>query len=258
MKAAVRPWSGPEGKVQVRFALTPARDSPLARIDARWRLAGLLAILAAAAAVRTGGGALLALAAALVLAALARMDWDWYAGRLLLVAAFLAAFVVPVPFLARMGWAEGALLAGVLLLKALALFTLAAVLLVTAPVEVTLKAAHGLRLPGLLTQLLLLSYRYLFVLGDELARLRIALRVRGFRNRPNRHSYRTVAAAAGTLVVRGHERGERIAAAMRCRGFDGRFRALVGFRTRAGDVLATAGMAAASAGLLGLDWYWRS
>ena len=62
--------------------------------------------------------------------------------------------------------------------KALALATLAAVLLVSAPLDATLKAAHALRVPGLLIQLALLSYRYLFVLGDELARLRIALRCR--------------------------------------------------------------------------------
>lgn len=241
----------------VRFALPPAIDSPLARLDARWRLAGLLAVVAAAASVRTAGAAALALLAALLLAALARMDWGWYFRRLLLITFLLAAFLVPMPWLSRIGWAEAGLLAGVLLLKALALFTLAAALLVTAPVEVTLKAARGLRIPGLLIQLLLLSHRYVFVLGDELARLRIALRVRGFRNRPNLHSYRTVAAASGTLVVRGHERGERVAAAMRCRGFDGQLRALVAFRTRAGDVVAAAALFAASAGLLGLDWYWR-
>ena len=41
---------------------------------------------------------------------------------------------------------------------------------------------------GLLVQLTLLSYRYLFLLADELGRLRIALRVRGYRNRVAAHS----------------------------------------------------------------------
>ena len=102
-------------------------------------------------------------------------------------------------------------------------------MLATAPLEVTLKAAHALRVPGLLVQLALLSYRYLFVLGDELARLRVALRVRGYRHRANWHSYRTVGHVAGTLLVRGYERAERVGQAMRCRGFDGRFRSLTEF-----------------------------
>jgi cobalt/nickel transport system permease protein len=138
-----------------------------------------------------------------------------------------------------------------MLVKAVALVSLAAVLLVSAPLDATLKAAHALWLPGLLVQLALLSYRYLFVLGDELARLRVALRVRGFRNRANLHAYRTVAAATGTLLVRGHERAERVAAAMRCRGFDGRFRSLVEFRTRTLDVLA---FVVIVAGVVGLCW----
>ena len=53
----------------------------------------------------------------------------------------------------------------VLLCKAAALVLLALVVLATAPLDATLKAAHALRVPGLLVQLTLLSYRYLFRLG---------------------------------------------------------------------------------------------
>jgi cobalt/nickel transport system permease protein len=144
-------------------------------------------------------------------------------------------------------------LVALFLLKAAALATLAAILLVSAPLDATLKAAHALYVPGLLIQLVLLSYRYLFVLGDELARLRVALRVRGFRNRPNRHSYRTIGQVAGTLLVRGYERAERVSQAMRCRGFDGRFRSLVSFRTRLVDVLALLLVVAAALSVVWLD-----
>jgi cobalt/nickel transport system permease protein len=154
------------------------------------------------------------------------------------VAFLLALFVLPVPFLSRGEWSEGWRLAGLFLFKGLALFTLSGVLLVTAPLEASLTAARALFIPGLLVQLVLLCYRYLFVLGDELARLRVALRVRAFRNRATWHCYRTIGAAAGTLLVRGYERAERVGHAMRCRGFDGRFRSLATFRTRAVDVLA--------------------
>ena len=77
---------------------------------------------------------------------------------------------------------------------------LALVLLATAPLDATLKAAHALRVPGLLVQLTLLSYRYLFLLADELGRLRIALRMRGYRNRANVHSYRTIGAVTRGLA----------------------------------------------------------
>ena len=56
-------------------------------------------------------------------------------------------------------------------------------ILATAPLDATLKAAHCLRVPGLLVQLALLSYRYLFVLAEELGRLRVALPVAGYAGR---------------------------------------------------------------------------
>ena len=119
----------------------------------------------------------------------------------------------------------------------------------TAPLEATFKAAHALRLPGIIVQLMLLTYRYLFVLSAEFARLRIALRVRGYRNRVNRHSYRTIGHVAGTLLVRGSERAERVGQAMRCRGFDGRFRSLTEFHAKWTDVVFFVVVLAVSASL---------
>jgi cobalt/nickel transport system permease protein len=239
--------------VQVRFTPPPLTHSPLGRLDARWRLAALIVALVAAAVPRTLTAAGAALVGAFLLATLARLPWRWYLGRLAVVGVLLLLFVVPLPLLADVAPLEGVRLAAVILLKSLALFTLGCVLLVTAPLETTLKAAHALYIPGVLVHLMLLSYRYLFVLGDELARLRIALRVRGFRNRAGWHAWRTAGAAAGTLLVRGHDRGERVAHAMRCRGFDGRFRALAAFRTTASDVLALVLVLLAAAGLVSLD-----
>jgi cobalt/nickel transport system permease protein len=155
--------------------------------------------------------------------------------------------------------AHGALVALLLSVKAVTVLTLALVLLAAGPLDATLKASRSLRVPGLFVQLGLLTYRYVFVLGDELRRLRIALRVRGYRNRPTRHSYRTLGHVAGTLLVRGHERAERVGQAMRCRGFDGRFRSLATFRTTLADVLFFAVVVGGAGTLLGWDWWvWRA
>jgi cobalt/nickel transport system permease protein len=236
--------------MQVRFTPPPVTDSPLARLDARWRLVALLAAIVAAAWGESIAVAGLALVGAVVLAWLARVPWPWYLARLLVVGILLAVFVVPVPLLAQ---SDGFRLAAVILLRSLALFSLACVLLVSAPLETTVKAAQALYVPRLLIHLMLMGYRYLFVLGEELARLRIALRVRGFRNRASMHAWRTVGAASGTLLVRGHDRADRVAHAMRCRGFDGRFRALSAFHTTARDVFSFVLVLVLSAGLIALD-----
>jgi cobalt/nickel transport system permease protein len=229
----------------LRLTPPPRPDSLLAQLDPRWRLAALVPAAFAAAVLRTVPAAAAALAGALLLAALARLPPRWLLTRLGALGLFLLLFAAPLPLLLEgEGWdwgpvhlSEHGLAAGALLcLKAVTVVTLALVALAASPLDETLKAAHSLRVPGLLVQLALLTYRYVFLLGEELRRLRVALRVRGFRNRATRHSWRTLGHVAGTLLVRGHERAERVGQAMRCRGFDGRFRSLTAFRTTLADV----------------------
>lgn len=242
----------------------PAPDSVLRRRDPRWKLAALLLAATAAAVLRTVPAAALALAGALTLAALAHMPARWYFQRLGLLLPLLALFVLWLPFavadpepLARVGplslSAKGARLALLIFLKALAVVTLFWVLLISAPLPATLHAAHSLRLPGLFVHLSLLTYRYVFVLAAELERVRVALRVRGFRARADLRTYRTVAHVTGMLLVRGHERAERVGQAMRCRGFDGRFRSLAEFRTTPADVAFFTAVALAVAALAAWD-----
>ncbi len=240
------------------LAAIPAPDSPLRKLDARWKLAAVGVAIVAAAVLRTLPAAGAALAGALALAAAGRLPARWFLARLGATALVLAPFVLTLPFLLPgpdgevPSWAglSAALLLG---LKAATLVTLALVLLVSSPLTDTLKAAHALRVPGLLVHLFVLTWRYAFLIAEEMGRLRIALRVRGYRNRPTRHSYRTIGHVAGTLLVRGHERGERVGQAMRCRGFDGRFRSLTAFRTARADVTFFLLVAASSAGLLAWD-----
>ena len=245
------------------FTPPPLTDSPVSRLDPRWKLAALAVAVLATAILRTLPASALALLLALLLAGLSRLPPRWYLARLGAAVLFLAFFALPLPFLLREPGMEGSSLlhfswhgaaVGLMLTaKGLTLVTLMLVLLATAPLDATLKAAHSLRVPGLLVHLGLLTFRYAFLLADELGRLRVALRVRGYRNRATRHCYRTVGHVTGTLLVRGHERAERVGHAMRCRGFDGRFRALTDFRTRPADVLASLVVVAAAAGIWWLD-----
>jgi cobalt/nickel transport system permease protein len=243
----------------------PCPESALRHLDPRWKLAALLSAVLAVPALQTLRGALAAVAVALVLAMLGRLPRRWTLLRLGTVALLVAPFLLLLPLLHRAGgpsWELGPVAlslhgfdAGLLLgLKTLALTLLVLVLLTSAPLADTFKAAQALRVPSLLVQLALLTYRYVFVLTAELSRLRVALRVRGYRNRANLHSYRTVGHVAGMLLVRGYERAERVGQAMRCRGFDGRFRSLTEFRTRLADVVFFVLTVGSVAVLIAWDW----
>jgi cobalt/nickel transport system permease protein len=240
------------------------RDSPLARRDARWRLAAFGLAVPAVALLRQPGPAAVALAFALVLAWLGRVPGPWYAARLGIVLIALVPFLVVVPFTVDRGerlweWRflhvtnAGLLVAATLAMKTIALVMLALTLLASAPLHVTLAAAGRLGVPRLLVHVTVLTYRYVFLLLDELNRLRMALRVRGFRNAMTGHAYRTVGRVTGTLIVRGSDRAEGVAQAMRCRGFDGHFRTLHSFRTKPADVLLFGLIVAAFGGLVAWD-----
>jgi cobalt/nickel transport system permease protein len=242
----------------------PVPDSPLARWDARWKLAAVLAAVGGVAVLDHVAPAAVAFAAGLALLLVARLPVRWAYLRLGLFALAAAPFLLVLPFTldpGGPGWdlgpvrvSEHGLLAGLAVFsRCLAIGTLVLVLVGTAPLHHTLTAAHRLKVPGLIVLLLLLAYRYAFLLGDELRRLRVALRVRGFRARASRHGYRTLGHVTGAVLVRGADRAERVADAMRCRGFDGRFHTLTAFRTRPADVVSCLLMVATTAGLIVWD-----
>jgi cobalt/nickel transport system permease protein len=236
--------------------LTPLScpDSLLYRFDPRWKLAALFIALVTTACLQTLPAAASALLGAGILAVLGRLPLRAYLDRLKILLPALVLFTIFLPFVAPPdlgsqgeGWqpvwgpirfsSAGLRLAVLFTLKALAIFTIALALTGSTPMNTTLQAAASLRVPGRLVHLAMLTHRYLFLFAAELSRLRLALRVRGYRNRPTLHCYRTIGNVAGTLLVRSSERGERVAQAMRCRGFDGRFRSLAEFRTSVMDVV---------------------
>jgi cobalt/nickel transport system permease protein len=243
--------------------LPPPAESFLSRVDPRWRLAAFILAAAATATFRTLPAAAVAALAAFLLVLLSRLPLSWFLSRLVQILPFLILFTIWLPFTVDAHgsrWQVGPLhlsaagvhAAATLILKAVTLLTLMIVLLATAPLPTTLQAAHALRLPSLLIHLLLLTYRYVFLLAQEFTRLRIALRVRGYRSQFRLHTYRTIGHVAGTLLVRSHDRAERVGQAMRCRGFDGSFRSLATFHTTIGDI-AFFMMMGTNAGLL---WAW--
>jgi cobalt/nickel transport system permease protein len=219
-------------------------DSPLARIDPRWKLAALASSLVAASLLRDSRmvAVLLAFSMGLVLAA--RFTRKFLLTRLGAVLLFFAPFAIILPI---QNGVTGFYSAITLTARALSIIFLALALVATSPFADVVKAAQAIGVPSLLTRIALLSYRYVFLLADDFARMRTSIIARGFRNRTNRHSYSTIGRVTGTLFVRSAERAERVAHAMACRGFDGRCRAMNGFHTRLFDIVFCVAITAVAA-----------
>jgi len=88
-----------------------------------------------------------------------------------------------------------------------------------------LKGLKQLGMPKVIVLILSFMYRYIFVLVDEVMRMRQARDSRNVGGGRLRQ-LKTIGSMIGTLFIRSYERGERIYAAMLARGFDGEIRSL--------------------------------
>jgi cobalt/nickel transport system permease protein len=81
-----------------------------------------------------------------------------------------------------------------------------------------------LRVPSVISTLLMLTYRYILVVSEEFSRMRTARRARGFRGGRSlldRYALKILSFTAGTVLVRSTDRAELVYEGLKCRGFSG-------------------------------------
>jgi cobalt/nickel transport system permease protein len=88
----------------------------------------------------------------------------------------------------------------------------------TTPFHELLRVLRRIHVPSVFLTLLALMYRYIFVLADEMQRMRRARRSRTFGRRRER-TWVLLSRIVGQLFLRSTERAERIYAAMSARGW---------------------------------------
>jgi cobalt/nickel transport system permease protein len=228
-----------------------AGASALGRLDPRCKLVALLAFVVIAALLRDMALLLFALAYVLALLAISGVPASHLAGR----------FAPAVPF-AFLGALSVYLSAG--LVPALAMFVristcvLAMLLLSgTTPFFDLLKGLQRLGVPRIFVNLMLFTYRYLFVISDEMGRMSVARRARGARRGRSlldRMAMKNISFSAGMVLVRAHERGLRMHDALRSRGFDGQIRTLTRFHFGALEAVFAVKVLAFSAILISAQW----
>ncbi len=232
-------------------------DSFLHRWDPRWKLATLLLLMLSMGIGRMGaqpswsGDVLPALAGvslSVVLLWCSRIPLGFALRHLRTAAIFLAIVLLAFTFTDPGGGeagisfqpsSTGFLFGMLVVLRAAAMILLVFPAFGTTRFEVTVKALHALRFPGPVVQVILFSYRYLFVYRDQLRRLRTAMKARGFLPRFDWRTPKVLGNSLGMLLVESVERTKRIYDAMVCRGFSGNFRTVEIFQTRPRDVLWT-------------------
>jgi cobalt/nickel transport system permease protein len=210
-----------------------AGDTPIHRLDPRGRIVvtfafALLVALSSNFGVLWAGAALGGL-----LVLVARIPAGPLGLRLLRLNAFMALVLVLVPItypgrvvfmIGALGYsAEGFLWCIAIILKANAIVLTFTALLGTVDLFRLGHAFQHLHVPDKLIHLFMFTLRYLDVLHHEYECLLRAMKTRAFRPRVRSHTYVSYANLVAMLLVRSLERSERIMAAMKCRGFRGKF-----------------------------------
>lgn len=239
-------------------------DSFLHRIDPRLRIV-TAAIFSCTVAVFEAFPALLtACGAALALLTLSGLDLREVRRRLAVVLGFLLLlwFLLPFTYEGQIAWTIGPLnvywpgitLSARITLKSTAIIAVFTALAATIPISTLGQALARLRVPAKLVYLLLMCYRYIFVIEQEYQRLRTAMKIRGFRPGTSLHTYRSYAYLVGMLFVRAASRAERVHQAMCCRGFNGRFHSLALFPPHAVNRWFAVSATSVMIALLVLEW----
>lgn len=167
-------------------------------------------------------------AALIVVIRLARLPIRFVLTRLLVVLPFVA-FALTIPLIgsgervdvlgvpmSRAGlWASWNIVA-----KATLGATISITLAGTTEISQLLRGLERLRVPQPLTNIASFMVRYLELIADDLRRMRTAMTARGHDPRWL-WQVRPLASGIGALFIRSYERGERVHAAMRSRGYTG-------------------------------------
>lgn len=149
---------------------------------------------------------------------------------------------------------EGSLAALVIGVRFLCIVTLASVLLGSTPLLENIKALQALGLPYIMADMALLMVRYLDVFSKDLSQMRIAMRLRGHNDRAfSRTTLLRTAWLMGCLLLRSHDRSERVYMAMRLRGYGAKAPSPGEFRVAATDVAGLTGVCALAIALVLLD-----
>jgi cobalt/nickel transport system permease protein len=128
-------------------------------------------------------------------------------------------------------YSAGITMAAQITLKSNAIVMALIALIATMHFSILGYALNWLRVPDKIVHLLLMTYRYIFLIEQEYQRLIRAARIRGFRAGTNLHTYKTYASVVGMLLVRSSLRADRVYKAMLCRGFRRKFYCLHEFES---------------------------
>lgn len=221
--------------------------SPIHQFDPRAKIVTFTALIFSFVFVNGLSLAMLGLAIALLILVISRIPLGFALQRIKWVFLFLFPLLIIMPLTVEGEQLfdlhgipvtyEGTVYASLVIIRAMAAVTLALTMLGTTRFDVTIKSLYMLKIPGSLIQMLMFTYRYIFVIIDEFGRMHRALRSKGFEPMTNKHGLSIVGNMIGMLIIKSYDRSERVYQSMISKGYTGNPRTLMKFSIHAKDYL---------------------
>jgi cobalt/nickel transport system permease protein len=200
-----------------------ATRSSLYKFDARVKLASTIALVVVTALLQNIVALLFVLVFVLILILSSKIPARHIGENFILAAPFII-FAAATVFLTSSPW-NALAMAMRISSSVLALI----VLVSTTPFFEMMSAFRWFRMPKLLANLILFTYRFIFVLRDESDRMRMARKARGFsggRHLLEKRAFQTISNTIGMVFVRSSQRATNIYDALLTRGYTGNVRTL--------------------------------
>ncbi len=208
-------------------------SSPIHNWDPRAKLIAILVLIVAIVLIPDLKIALIGLAIALALVFISRIPFSFMLKHLIGVTMFIFPLFVIISLTPSGGIERASLIA----VRALAAVILIFPMIGTMKFETTIKALERLKIPSKLVQMIMFTYRYIFVFAGEVQRMFTSITSRGFRKRTSLYTLSTIGKLIAMLFIRSYDRSERVFNAMVSRGYEGNLKTLVDFEMHTSDVL---------------------
>lgn len=225
-------------------------ETSIHRWDPRIKILSLGIFMFGVAVLKTIPLVIIALVAAMIFLKITGLPFHFIYHGMKWVVFFLAPFFVIMPlsypgeaafhiWIFPFAW-EGLRLATLIFIKAIAIVMTTYSIFGSARFDISMITLQQLKCPKVIVQMLLFTYRYIFVFIEEMKRMDTAMRCRGFVMKTDVNTLRVMGNFVGTLLVRSFERTSRVYKAMLSKGYEGEFHTLVVFRARWKDFVKAA------------------
>ena len=116
----------------------------------------------------------------------------------------------------------GANESAIILIRATAAILIITVLLATTKFEDIVKVLYDLKMPIFLLQILMFSYRYIFVFSEEMENMKNSMTSKGFRPKLSMRMFSSISNMLGMLLIKSFERGDDVYKSMIAKGYTGK------------------------------------